>query len=72
MKWEYRDEMVMFKETKDGLVSNLEVLGARLRRVGAGQQRPAHRAEPGRRRVRDRRRPAHLQAARGRMSCLSS
>jgi hypothetical protein len=29
MRWEYRDEMVMFKETKDGLVSNLEVLGAR-------------------------------------------
>jgi hypothetical protein len=29
MKWEYGDEMVMFKETKDGLVSNLEVLRAR-------------------------------------------
>jgi hypothetical protein len=29
MRWEYRDEMVMFKETKDGLTSNLEVLGAR-------------------------------------------
>jgi hypothetical protein len=29
MKWEYRDEMVMFKETKDGLISNLELLGAR-------------------------------------------
>ena len=28
MKWEYRDEMVMFKETQDGLVSNLEFLGA--------------------------------------------
>ncbi len=26
MKWEYRDEMVMFKETQDGLVSNLEFL----------------------------------------------
>ena len=23
MKWEYRDEMVMFKETQDGLASNL-------------------------------------------------
>jgi hypothetical protein len=29
MKWEYRDEMVMFKETQDGLVSNLEMLAAR-------------------------------------------
>ena len=29
MKWEYRDEMVMFKETKDGLTSNLESLAAR-------------------------------------------
>lgn len=29
MRWEYRVEMVMFKETKDGLTSNLEVLGAR-------------------------------------------
>ncbi len=29
MKWEYRDEMVMFKETQDGLTSNLEMLGAR-------------------------------------------
>ena len=28
MKWEYRDEMVMFKETQDGLVSNLEFLKA--------------------------------------------
>ena len=28
MKWEYRDEMVMFKETQDGLMSNLELLGA--------------------------------------------
>ncbi|MBI4573810.1 MAG: hypothetical protein HY713_11085 [candidate division NC10 bacterium] len=28
MKWEYRDEMVMFKETQDGLMSNLEPLGA--------------------------------------------
>jgi len=28
MKWEYRDEMVMFKETKDGLISNLESLSA--------------------------------------------
>jgi hypothetical protein len=28
MKWEYRDEMVMFKETQDGLVSNLEPLNA--------------------------------------------
>ncbi len=27
MKWEYRDQMVMFKETPDGLASNLEVLG---------------------------------------------
>ncbi len=26
MKWEYRDEMVMFKETQDGLVSNLDFL----------------------------------------------
>ncbi len=26
MQWEYRDEMVMFKETKDGLVSNLDGL----------------------------------------------
>ena len=26
MRWEYRDEMVMFKETPDGLVSNLEAL----------------------------------------------
>jgi hypothetical protein len=26
MRWEYRDEMVMFKETQDGLVSNLEAL----------------------------------------------
>ena len=29
MRWEYQDEMVMFKETKDGLTSNLETLGAR-------------------------------------------
>ena len=29
MKWEYQDEMVMFKETKDGLTSNLESLRAR-------------------------------------------
>ncbi len=29
MRWEYRDEMVMFKETKDGLVSNLELLAER-------------------------------------------
>ncbi len=29
MKWEYRDQMVMFKETPDGLASNLEELGAR-------------------------------------------
>jgi len=29
MKWEYLDEMVMFKETKDGLTSNLESLGGR-------------------------------------------
>jgi hypothetical protein len=29
MKWEYRDEMVMFKETKDGLISNLESLATR-------------------------------------------
>ena len=29
MRWEYRDEMVMFKETPDGLVSNLEALQAR-------------------------------------------
>jgi len=29
MKWEYRDEIVMFKETQDGLTSNLEMLGAR-------------------------------------------
>jgi hypothetical protein len=28
VQWEYRDEMVMFKETKDGLVSNLDVLNA--------------------------------------------
>ncbi len=28
MQWEYRDEMVMFKETKDGLVSNLDSLNA--------------------------------------------
>ncbi len=28
MKWEYLDEMVMFKETKDGLISNLDSLGA--------------------------------------------
>ena len=26
MQWEYRDEMVMFKETQDGLVSNMESL----------------------------------------------
>jgi hypothetical protein len=26
MKWEYRDEMVMFKESQDGLVSNMEFL----------------------------------------------
>ncbi len=26
MEWEYRDEMVMFQETKDGLVSNLDFL----------------------------------------------
>lgn len=26
MRWEYRDEMVMFKETQDGLVSNLDAL----------------------------------------------
>ncbi len=26
MRWEYREEMVMFKETKDGLVSNLDFL----------------------------------------------
>jgi hypothetical protein len=26
MKWEYLDEMVMFKETQDGLTSNLEFL----------------------------------------------
>jgi hypothetical protein len=26
MRWEYRDEMVMFKETQDGLVSNLDSL----------------------------------------------
>ena len=26
MQWEYRDEMVMFKESKDGLVSNLDAL----------------------------------------------
>ena len=26
MKWEYRDQMVMFKETQDGLVSNLEFM----------------------------------------------
>ncbi len=29
MRWEYRDEMVMFKETKDGLTSNLELLSER-------------------------------------------
>ncbi len=29
MRWEYRDEMVMFKETKDGLISNLESLSAK-------------------------------------------
>jgi hypothetical protein len=29
MKWEYLDQMVMFKETQDGLTSNLEFLGAR-------------------------------------------
>jgi hypothetical protein len=28
MKWEYRDQMVMFKETQDGLVSNMESLQA--------------------------------------------
>jgi hypothetical protein len=28
MKWEYRDEMVMFKESQEGLISNLEFLGA--------------------------------------------
>ena len=28
MRWEYRDEMVMFKETKDGLASNLDSLKA--------------------------------------------
>ena len=28
MKWEYRDHMVMFKETQDGLMSNMEFLGA--------------------------------------------
>jgi hypothetical protein len=28
MKWEYRDQMVMFKETQDGLVSNLEFIHA--------------------------------------------
>jgi hypothetical protein len=28
MKWEYRDQMVMFKETQDGLVSNMESLSA--------------------------------------------
>jgi len=28
MRWEYRDEMVMFKETQDGLVSNLDSLKA--------------------------------------------
>ena len=28
MEWEYRDEMVMFKETKDGLASNLDALKA--------------------------------------------
>ncbi len=26
MKWEYKDEMVIFKETKDGLASDLAVL----------------------------------------------
>jgi hypothetical protein len=29
MKWEYRDEMVMFKETQDGLISNMEFLEIR-------------------------------------------
>jgi len=28
MKWEYRDHMAMFKETKDGLVGNLEFMQA--------------------------------------------
>lgn len=28
MKWEYKDHMVMFKETQDGLVSNLEFMHA--------------------------------------------
>lgn len=27
MHWEYRDQMVMFEETPDGLVSNLDWLG---------------------------------------------
>ena len=26
MRWEYRDEMVMFRETPDGLASNMESL----------------------------------------------
>lgn len=29
MKWEYRDEMVMFKETPEGLISNLGILNDR-------------------------------------------
>ena len=29
MRWGYRDEMVMLKETQHGLVSNLELLSAR-------------------------------------------
>jgi hypothetical protein len=29
MQWEYRDEMVMFKETPEGLTSNLEFLNDR-------------------------------------------
>ena len=28
MKWECLDERVMFKETRDGLISNLDSLGA--------------------------------------------
>jgi hypothetical protein len=28
MRWEYRDEMVMFRETPDGLVSNMQSLNA--------------------------------------------
>ncbi len=28
MKWEYKDHMAMFKETQDGLVSNLEFMHA--------------------------------------------